>query len=91
MFGKGQKKGTVKFSVKAVNGVKMAQLAGDFTDWRPVEMKKQKDGTFSVVMPLVAGSYEYKFVLNGEWVVDPDNNSWALNPYGTLNSVAQIQ
>jgi len=90
MFGKGSKKGTVKFSVKPVNGVKAAELAGDFTDWRPMEMKKQKDGTFAATVPLVSGSYQYKFVLNGEWVVDPDNNSWALNPYGTLNSVAQV-
>lgn len=90
MFSKGQKKGTVKFSVKPSGGVKKAAVAGDFSEWKLVELRKQKDGSFAATVPLKAGSYEYKFVLDGEWVVDPDNNAWALNPYGTLNSVAQV-
>lgn len=90
MFGKGQKKGTVKFSVKPMNGVKKVQLAGDFSHWQPVDMSKQKNGSFAATIPLTPGTHEYKFLLDGEWVVDPDNGIWALNPYGTLNSVAQV-
>jgi 1,4-alpha-glucan branching enzyme len=89
MFSKGQKQGTFKFSVKA-NGSKKVAVAGDFTKWQPVEMRKQKDGSYSATVPLAAGSHEYKFILDGQWVVDPDNNAWSLNPYGTLNSVVQV-
>jgi hypothetical protein len=53
-------------------------------------MRKQKDGSYSTTVPLAVGSHEYKFILDGQWVVDPDNNAWALNPYGTLNSVVQV-
>lgn len=91
MFGKGQKKGTVKFSFAPGNGSKHIEVAGDFSDWQPMAMKKQKTGGYSVTVPLSQGNHEYKFVVDGEWVVDPDNNAWALNPYGTLNSVAQVQ
>lgn len=91
MFGKGQKKGTVKFSIKASNGAKSAELAGDFTDWEPIEMKKQKTGNFAVTVPLTSGTYQYKFIVDGQWVADPDNDLWAPNPYGSLNSVAQVQ
>ena len=90
MFSKGQKKGTVKFAIKSANGCKKVQVAGDFSNWRPVEMRKQKDGAFVATVPVGNGNHEYKFILDGEWVVDPDNNAWALNPYGTLNSVAQV-
>ncbi len=89
MIAKGQKKGTLKFSIRPANGAKEVALAGDFTDWKPTSMKKQKDGTFSIMLPVPEGAHEYKFVVDGQWVVDPDNNKWALNPYGTLNSVAQ--
>lgn len=89
MISKGQKKGTLKFSMKPANGAKEVAVAGDFTGWKPVQMKKQKDGSFSLMVALSEGAHEYKFIVDGQWVVDPDNNKWALNPYGTLNSVAQ--
>jgi len=90
MMSKGTKAGTFKFSLKPASSVKQVALAGDFTDWKPVAMKKQKDGTYAITTTLSTGAHEYKFILDGQWVVDPDNNRWALNSYGTLNSVAQI-
>lgn len=91
MYGKGSKKGTVRFSIKPAAGVKSVALVGDFDSWNPVQMRKQKDGSFSVAIPLAAGTYEYKYIVDGEWLVDPDNNTWALNSFGTLNSVANVQ
>ena len=91
MFDKGNKKGTVRFSLKPASGAKQVMLAGDFNEWKPAPLKKQKDGSFAVTLALLAGTYEYKFVVEGQWVVDPDNSRWALNPFGTLNSVAQVE
>ena len=91
MIAKGTKKGSVKFSIKPGNGAKQVSLAGCFNEWKPAAMKKQKDGSFSLAVDsLKAGPHEYKFIVDGQWVVDPDNNKWALNPYGTLNSVVQV-
>lgn len=90
MFSKGQKKGTIKFAIRPSDGVKTVMLAGNFNDWTPAAMKKQKDGSFAVTVALAGGSHEYKFIVDGQWIVDPDNNNWAMNPYGTLNSVAVI-
>jgi 1,4-alpha-glucan branching enzyme len=91
MFAKGMKKGTVRFSIKPENSAKKVLLVGDFNGWTPVDMKKQKDGQFVALLTLPAGTYEYKFIVDGQWRVDPDNSAWALNPYGTLNSVALVQ
>lgn len=90
MFARGTKKGTIKFSVTPSNGAKKVQIAGDFTDWRPVDMRKQKNGAYAATVPVPGGSHEYKFIFDGQWVVDPDNSAWAVNPFGTLNSVAQL-
>jgi 1,4-alpha-glucan branching enzyme len=90
MFALGQKKGTIRFSVKPSAGAKKVQLAGDFTDWRPVEMRKQKNDLYTATVPVPPGSHEYKFIFDDQWGVDPDNNAWALNPFGTLNSVVQV-
>lgn len=91
MIGKGSKKGQTKFSISPSGSVKTVMLAGCFNDWKPAAMKKQKDGAFSITVPLTRGNHEYKFIIDGHWIVDPDNNNWALNPYGTLNSVAAVE
>ncbi len=91
MFEKGKKPGTVQFSIKPSAGIKKAQIAADFNGWKPAAMPKRKDGSFALEVPLRAGNYEYKFLLDGQWVVDPENSAWALNPFGTLNSVAHVQ
>lgn len=91
MYQNGKKKGSVEFSLAAPAGAKMASLAGDFTSWKPVAMKKQKNGRFAVTVALPPGVYEYRFIVDGKWMSDPDHSHWAPNPYGSFNSVAQIQ
>ncbi|MCJ7543342.1 MAG: glycogen-binding domain-containing protein [Phycisphaerae bacterium] len=91
MIEAGSKKGTCRFSISPGGGVKKVQLLGDFNKWKPMAMAKQKDGSFAAVVKLKPGTYEYKFVVDGQWRVDPDNGAWALNSFGTLNSVATVQ
>ena len=91
MFAKGKKKGTVQFSFKPeTNGVQV-YLAGGFRNWQPLPMKKQKDGRFTVELPLPRGEHEYKFVVGGRWITDPDHSVCVPNPYGTANSVARVE
>ncbi len=64
-------------------------LAGDFNGWdvTATPMKRDDQGVFSVVVPLGPGRYEYKFVVDGQWVADP-YNPVTVGPYG--NSVIQV-
>lgn len=39
---------------------------------------------------LAPGTYEYKFVVDGEWVLDESNPNFAANDFGTLNSVINV-
>lgn len=90
MFEPGSKKSSIKFSIKPENKPSKVCIAGDFNQWKPQAMKKQKDESFALTLNLQPGTYEYKFIIDDQWVVDPDNSVWAMNSYGTLNSVAQV-
>lgn len=90
MFAKGIKKGTVRFTIRPSAKAKQAFLAGSFNQWKPVTMLKQKDGSFAVTVPVSAGVHQYKFVVDGQWIVDPDHKLCAPNPYGTANSIVKV-
>jgi len=69
------KKTTVNqtFSFKAP-GAMSVMLVGDFTHWQknPISLQKGADGIWKVTVPLEAGEYHYRFLVDGEWRDDPD-------------------
>ena len=46
---------------------------------------------YTLTIVLVPGTYEYKFVINDEWVLDEANPNFAANDFGTLNSVLTVE
>lgn len=68
-------------------------LTGSFNDWDPaqfvMEYRNELNG-FGFELQLPAGCYEYKFIVEGEWVTDLDNTNFSANDFGTLNSVLNI-
>ena len=82
----------VTFRVRAEPG-SVVFLAADFNQWNPAS-KPMTDpkgtGEFAVTVSLPPGTYEYKFVINGTWCVDPECADWAPNNMGTLNSVRKV-
>jgi 1,4-alpha-glucan branching enzyme len=80
----------VTFSIKA-NAESNVSVAGSFNDWSDTKTQlKTKSGLFSKSMLLERGRYEYKFVVDGTWMVDPACADWAPNGHGSLNSVIDI-
>ena len=91
MVEKGKKKGTVRFTQRPPAGSEKVLLAGDFNGWEPARMKKQQDGLFALDVRLPAGSYEYRFIVDGRWQTDLDHSQWKPNPFGSFNSVAIVE
>ncbi len=62
---------------KSEPGVDAVYLAGEFNQWNPTGLKMDgpdADGVYTKDVELVAGRYEYKFVVNGtQWRADPGN------------------
>jgi 1,4-alpha-glucan branching enzyme len=90
MYARGRRKGTVRFTFGPRKPVRRVCVAGDFNNWVPMTMRKQTDGTYVRVLPVPSGAHEYKYIVDGQWVVDPDHGVWAMNCYGTMNSVMEV-
>jgi len=64
-------------------------LMGDFNKWdrKRHPMEKNAKGLWNKIVMLSIGRYEYKFLVDGEWLHDPKNDQVFYNQHGTLNSV----
>ncbi len=67
-------------------------LAGSFNGWNATDtpLKNDGQGNWAVAKKLDAGSYEYKFVVDGNWVADPENPDTSADPYGGVNSLVTV-
>ena len=68
-------------------------VAGSFNDWDPECAPMEFDaasGHFRRRVDLPAGAYEYKFVVDGRWMLDDSNPNFSANDFGTLNSVLNL-
>ncbi len=81
------KRRRVTFSLKS-SDAKEVILMGDFNQWNPKKhpMKKNKNGVWEKVTFLFPGTYEYRFMVDGQWKNDPSNNQTRVNRFGTKNN-----
>ena len=81
----------VTFTVHADKG-KAVYVAGEFNQWNPTAKKMTfKAGVYSATLKLAAGTYQYKFVIDGTWCADPENANAVANDQGTFNSVIEVK
>lgn len=82
---------SVEFKLLAP-AAKKVSLAGSFNNWKPkATLKKSLKGDWSAKINLKPGRYEYKFVVDGNWINDPSSPQAVGNPFGTQNSVIEIK
>ena len=67
-------------------------LMGDFNNWDAKKHPMNKDdyGTWKKIVYLAPGTYEYKFLVDGRWNLDPDNRKTCHNCYGTSNNIIVV-
>lgn len=73
---------------------KSVKIGGSFNDWNPGDeflMERDEYGTWTKRIILEPGTYQYKFVVDGEWVEDRNNTNYINNAYGGNNSVLEIR
>jgi 1,4-alpha-glucan branching enzyme len=86
------KRRRITFSYEAGSAREVA-LMGDFNHWNPKKnvMKNNGKGTWSRIVMLTPGRYEYKFFVDGVWTLDPQNSQTCSNCFGTRNNVLSIE
>ncbi|MEO8150170.1 MAG: glycogen-binding domain-containing protein [Bacteroidia bacterium] len=80
------------FKLKGYPNAKQVVLSGTFNNWKEGEllMKKSDDG-WQLPYVMRPGNYEYKFIVDGNWITDPSNNKITKNDQQTFNSIIVIK
>ena len=72
--------------------LEMYSVAGNFNNWDPNGYNMIKEnGNWIFPVQFKPGKYLYKFVVDGNWITDPENKLWEENEHGTHNSILWIK
>jgi hypothetical protein len=71
-------------------------LAGNFNDWKPSDPKflmkdDDGDGMWSITVKLPPGTYQYKYVADGQWIQDQAAPGSAPDGFGGRNSQFDVK
>jgi 1,4-alpha-glucan branching enzyme len=82
---------TQTFSITAPTADSV-QLVGDFTHWQaePINLHKEGSGIWRTTVKLEPGEHHYRFLVDGQWRDDPECTVRVPNPYGSQDSVRQV-
>jgi 1,4-alpha-glucan branching enzyme len=80
------------FRLKGHSDARSVKLSGTFLNWDPNGYTMKHVGDEWVIsLNLKPGKYLYKFIVDGEWILDPGNEFWERNAERTGNSVLWIE
>jgi 1,4-alpha-glucan branching enzyme len=87
----GLKMKRVTFQLNADAGSQVC-VAGTFNKWSATahKLKHNGKGGYSLSMLLPPGRHEYKFLVNGQWQLDPNCARQVGNAFGSRNCVLEI-
>lgn len=80
------------FRLNSEPNVQSVFVTGSFFNWKEpgIPLKKGPEGwSCSVYLP--PGKVAYKFVVDNQWILDPNNKLWEDNEYNTGNSILWIK
>jgi hypothetical protein len=85
-------KGNTTFRLKGHPEARVIALAGSFNEWSQSQHLFGREGDEWVCrLDLDPGVYTYKFVVDGNWLLDPANPSTQEDEAGNVNNVLEIK
>lgn len=85
-------KGNTTFRLKGHANARLVVVAGSFNDWNQSQVICGKEGDEWVCrVDLAPGKYTYKFVIDGDWILDPANPDTEEDERGFTNSVVVVK
>ena len=79
---------TVELSLSTMSST-CVKIAGDFNSWQPQDMEKGAESTWRFLIDLPPGSYQYKYLVAGDWVLD--EKSQVVEKDGNKNNVIDVK
>ncbi len=73
-------------------GANAVFIAGSFNEWKPEKTPLIHVGSGKWVgdLEVKAGRHEYLFVVDGQWIPDPNAKETVPNPFGGTNSILVV-
>jgi len=85
-------KGNTTFRLKGHEDASVVVLAGSFNAWNQSQLVFGREGGEWVCrIDLDPGVYQYKFILDGDWLLDPSNPDTAEDEAGNVNNVLEVR
>jgi hypothetical protein len=85
-------KGNTTFILKGYLDARVVALAGTFNNWNQSQLFFAREGDQWVCrIDLAPGKYTYKFVVDGNWILDPANHSTEDDDRGFTNSLLVVK
>lgn len=84
-----KKRVTFKYQAPEASDVR---ISGSFNEWNDdsTPLKKDTSGVWKTMVSLAPGTYEYRFIVDGEWRDDPECPLRVQNPFGSQNCVRKV-
>ena len=87
----GETTGNMEFKLNNYSSSRLVTVAGNFNGWNPMFTLLQKtDQGWRCTLNLEAGTYQYKFIVDGKWILDPGNPSKQDDGNGNINSIIVV-
>lgn len=85
-------KGNTTFRLKSQPNARVVAVAGSFNDWNQSQVLCGKESDEWVCrIDLAPGKYTYKFIIDGDWILDPANPDTEDDDSGHTNSVLVVK
>ena len=85
-------KGNTTFRLKGHDDATIVILTGSFNAWNQSQLVFGREGDEWVCrIDLDPGVYQYKFILDGDWLLDPSNPDTAEDEAGNVNNVLEVR
>src|ERR1035441_4790883 len=81
----------VEFTLHMLEARSVA-VVGTFNDWdvKRTSLSPSPGGVWKATVWLPAGRYEYRFIVDGQWINDPSARESVQNTFGSTNSVLVV-
>jgi hypothetical protein len=85
-------KGNTTFKLKGYAEASVVVLTGTFNNWHQSQLLFAREGDAWVCrVDLDPGVYQYKFIVDGDWLLDPSNPDTAEDEAGNVNNVIEVK
>jgi hypothetical protein len=84
--------GNTTFRLKGHEDASVVVLTGSFNNWNQSQLLfAREEGGWVCRIDLDPGVYRYKFIVDGDWLLDPSNPDTAEDEAGNVNNVIEVK